>query len=1244
MHTLRQFFCVLSLIGLTMGGLWGCGGDSPTEATDTGSDVIEPIDGVGCDEGFADCDEDDQNGCETDLQISLENCGECGSVCGAENGTGECIGGSCAITCDAGFEQLDDGVCTDVDECDREIDDCDVNASCTNEEGSFSCACNDGFEGDGTNCADIDECADGASDCGANAVCINEDGGFSCACDEGYVGDGIICEDIDECTDESDDCDGNASCTNEEGSFSCACNDGYEGDGTTCTDIDECTVTTASCMPNASCTNEDGGYSCACNDGYLEADDGNGSCVDINECELETDNCDVNASCTNEDGTFSCGCNDGYAGDGVTCADVDECTDGGHDCSVDAGCSNLPGGFECTCNDGYDGNGVDCVDIDECAPAELWSEGFASAELPGWTLNNSNNAVGWHVSGGALVYSNALGTSYPGVSIGTAVSPVFMVEAGATVSFSIILDLDDGDYFGADVAVAGIVLCDVSDTPEDCAASIAAETDPLANNWSTDYVQLWDKQEYYALTTNDSPLTVNLDLDSFAGSYAVVLFGFDTVDQYYNDAKGVLVDDVVVDVAVHPTNTCSVDALCTNTVGSFECACSEGFDGDGTVCTDIDECLDDPCHENASCANDVGSFSCTCDPDYEGDGIDSCVQSDDCIDHTCPVTASCVDGVNSFSCECVEPYSGADCNVCAAEVGSTAVNTWTLEAYLGDANCETIELAAGTFEVMPLTVGRDVVIDGAEGETTVLRLGIGASGSILTVASGDVTINNVTIADGDAVKGGGIHQITGNLSLNGVSITDNAAEEGGGLYVGGVATLTNSSVTLNQAYAQDIALGGGIRVAESGSLILVDSNISSNTASTYGYCPTDFFEPGPYAKGGGIHTNGDVSGGGSIKNNAVNSCSSEGGALFVDHFGTGGTIELIGMEITDNKVVGERHDIGAVAVVVGTDLLSIRDSHILYHEASPLDEPTEAALYLHTVAETQFDNTIVSEIEGPFFYRSGSSAGTVSIVGSAFIFNGAPVIYMSSGSLTIERSGFQENRAEVLVLKVVSGEIVDSRFKDNNLGDGAVISQTNPSIYADDIIPTLNIRGCTFNGNENAIYNTCGSGIDKSQINITNSTFTDHMGGCVLTNNSGTGVCESYLQLSQVTVAQNDGAGVCALRGLSGSKTFTTVRGSLFWDNANGCTQDGGTLTSEGNNWFGSAGSCAVSGSDMIGVDPLLGPLQNNGGWTETMELLPGSGAVNEIPSCVDHNGAPITMDQRYEPRDVSCDVGAYEQ
>ena len=44
---------------------------------------------------------------------------------------------------------------SDLDECLSDARPCDVNASCTNSDGSYSCVCNQGFTGNGTVCDGI---------------------------------------------------------------------------------------------------------------------------------------------------------------------------------------------------------------------------------------------------------------------------------------------------------------------------------------------------------------------------------------------------------------------------------------------------------------------------------------------------------------------------------------------------------------------------------------------------------------------------------------------------------------------------------------------------------------------------------------------------------------------------------------------------------------------------------------------------------------------------------------------------------------------------------------------------------------------------------------------------------------------------------------------------------------------------------------------------------------------------------
>jgi hypothetical protein len=110
----------------------------------------------------------------------------------------------------------------------------------------------------------------------------------------------------------------------------------------------------------------------------------------------------------------------------------------------------------------------------------------------------------------------------------------------------------------------------------------------------------------------------------------------------------------------------------------------------------------------------------------------------------------------------------------------------------------------------------------------------------------------------------------------------------------------------------------------------------------------------------------------------------------------------------------------------------------------------------------------------------------------------------------------------------------------------------------------------------------------------------------------------------------------------------SVIAGGCFaWD-------DRWTSTSLGHN-LDSAGTCGFTDpTDLASVNPLLGPLQDNGGPTPTHALLPGSPARDAIPpaDCTwDDDGNPLTpevaltTDQRgaRRPQGPGCDVGAFE-
>lgn len=269
--------------------------------------------------------------------------------------------------CKTGFEG--DDCATDKDECKKEPSPCGDKA-CTNTQGSFKCACANGYAAEGEKCKDIDECLENPC---VNGQCQNSEGTFSCDCHAGWVG--IDCkEDIDECKQDGTCAEG-MKCANSEGSFSCTCDkEGFEAaDDGSCVDIDECTGINAITCTNGKCDNKDGGYECACNKGYHTGvtESGQSQCVDIDECKLETHNCG-NATCFDMPGSFVCCEESTHNLDLVTgdCTLIEPCK--GKKCHEQGLCT-ANDDQECQCATKYqptpDAEG-NCVDFDECATPE----------------------------------------------------------------------------------------------------------------------------------------------------------------------------------------------------------------------------------------------------------------------------------------------------------------------------------------------------------------------------------------------------------------------------------------------------------------------------------------------------------------------------------------------------------------------------------------------------------------------------------------------------------------------------------------------------------------------------------------------------------------------------------------------------------------------------------------------------------------------------------------------------------
>jgi hypothetical protein len=236
---------------------------------------------------------------------------------------------------------------------------------------------------------------------------------------------------------------------------------------------------------------------------------------------------------------------------------------------------------------------------------------------------------------------------------------------------------------------------------------------------------------------------------------------------------------------------------------------------------------------------------------------------------------------------------------------------------------------------------------------------------------------------------------------------------------------------------------------------------------------------------------------------------------------------------------------------------------------------------------------------------------------------------------------------------------------------------------------SLTVNACTIANNYVAGSDSAlGGGIYNNDIlTVTNSTIANNTahgmngggwGGGIFNDRNTTPhgppghYLPSIVTITNSTIADNTtniGGGIFNYSGYSGSPTEVTISNSTITGNTTDWYDGGihgdilnmrntilagnslrggesdldGTLTSSGYNLFGStSGGSGYAATDLLNVNPLLGPLQNNGGPTETLALMAGSPARDAGDP--NFTGPPYT-DQRGQPRVVNgrVDIGAYE-
>ena len=115
------------------------------------------------------------------------------------------------------------------------------------------------------------------------------------------------------------------------------------------------------------------------------------------------------------------------------------------------------------------------------------------------------------------------------------------------------------------------------------------------------------------------------------------------------------------DVCGSAWSPCAPEALCTNNdTTTPSCACPTGFEGDGVMCTNVDDCADDPC-EHGLCLDGLSAFACLCETGYFG-----VTCADVCPGGALsPCTGHGICDPTEGACTCEQGYQGEACDTCA---------------------------------------------------------------------------------------------------------------------------------------------------------------------------------------------------------------------------------------------------------------------------------------------------------------------------------------------------------------------------------------------------------------------------------------------------------------------------------------------------------------------------------------------------------------------------------------------------
>ena len=529
------------------------------------------------------------------------------------------------------------------------------------------------------------------------------------------------------------------------------------------------------------------------------------------------------------------------------------------------------------------------------------------------------------------------------------------------------------------------------------------------------------------------------------------------------------------------------------------------------------------------------------------------------------------------------------------------------------------------------------------------RAGAGVESAGATTVLDGVTVANNVIPAETAMpgNGGGVHAGGGALTVMGGQYTNNAATEGGAIWANGtLAIMGNGSggatITSNTGRGDDATNGGGgVYVETGGDAALTNATLTDNAAT------------GAAGSGGGLFVATDATAtvtGGTISQNRANRA---GGGIEV----AGGTLTLAGVAVNANVIPAE-----TAAPGNGGGLHAGGGSVMVMGGVFDANEATEGGgLWTSgtlTVAPSDSDgtSTMITNNTGRGDDATNGGGGVYAESGASVTLTGATL----SGNLA---SGAAGSGGGLFVADGSSATVTGALMSQNraNRAGGGIEVADAP---ATDNVTSLSLQMTTVVGNEiDEPMPGNGGGLHAggaAAVMVDQSTFSNNAAregaglwiagpstllldrSTVSTNaatEDGGGVYDdggAEITLRDATVALNtaggNGGGL-----LSQSEAFSFANTVLAYNMADGMGADCSGLFATEVAFVQDASGCDLEGDPMTGMDPMLGPLADNGG--PTLTHLPGP-----TSPLLDAGSSPFDVDQRGLPRVVrQADIGSVE-